>query len=97
MLLTIKRNRLPFATRREKNVKLSKMYFSVAPGGTGFASRRDSRYLARIEELVSGQDPPSGKISNKSASTSVSGTSIFSHRVNFANPVISVASANASL
>src|SRR5947209_6897839 len=83
------RSHLPFAIRREKKVKLSKTYFSVAPAVTRFASRRDSRYLARIVALVSDTEPPSGKTSNKSASKSVSGTSIFSHTVIFANPVIS--------
>src|SRR5205809_4135864 len=53
MLLTRSRNLLPLPMRREKKVKLSKTYFSVAPAGTGFASRRDSRYLARIVALVS--------------------------------------------
>src|SRR5215470_15540320 len=90
MLLTISRNRLPFAMRREKKVKLSNTYSSVAPAGTSFASRRDSRYRARMLALVSDTDPPSGRISNKSASRSVSGTSIFNHSFSLANPVTSV-------
>src|SRR5436190_4972141 len=63
----------------------------------GFASHSDSRYLARMDAPVSATDPPSGKISQRSASRSVSGTSILSHTVSFGNPAISVASAKGSL
>src|SRR5438034_4539527 len=97
MVRTTSRRRLPFPTRRAKKVKLSNTYFSSFPAGTGFASRSDSRYLARMDAPVSATDPPSGKISQRSASRSVSGTSILSHTVSFGNPAISVASAKGSL
>src|SRR5579883_1903994 len=42
MLRTTNRNLLPSATRREKNVKFSKTYFSGTPAGTGLLPQRSA-------------------------------------------------------
>src|SRR5205823_5901010 len=69
----------PFCNSPREESEIVEDVFLLRPRCTGFRFTQGLTYLARIVALVSDTEPPSGKTSNKSASKSVSGTSIFSH------------------